>query len=266
MLSALEAKGITVKYGPVVAVNDVSLTVRPGRITGLIGANGAGKTSFIDAVSGFAATATGTVTLAGKDITGLKPAQRARLGLRRTFQQLRLFEDLTVEENLTVSMDGARGGFLRDLVRPRNERRDIERALAACGISETRTMFPRALSAGTRRLVGVARALVSDPPVLMLDEPAAGLDSTESEELGRVLTGLADSGVGLLLVEHDITLVLKVSHHVDVLDFGRLIASGEPDHVRHDPAVIAAYLGTESSSASTVEPIELSDGGPDESA
>lgn len=248
----LETVDLSVRYGSVTAVDHVSLAVQPGQVVGLIGANGAGKTSFIDSVSGFTPLSSGLVSLDGRDISRTPAYRRAKLGLRRTFQQLRLFEDLTVAENLTVAVDEQSAlGFLRDLARPRSSGRSIDRALSLTGTLPFRDTFPRQLPAGTRRLIAVARALVAEPAILMLDEPAAGLDSTESQELGRVLRTLAAADIGLLLVEHDTALVMAVCDHVEVIDFGRQIASGPPDAVRNDAAVVAAYLGEPTPAAAT---------------
>jgi len=244
MTAGLIAEGIIVRYGQIAAVDNVSIEVSPSQIVGLIGPNGAGKTSFIDAVTGLTPMAGGRVLLDDVDVTAWAPHRRANAGLRRTFQALRLFDDLTVSENLIVAAENDRRfGFLRDLVRPRQATVAIDRALEMTGLQELADALPRDLSAGTRRLVGVARGVVADPSVLMLDEPAAGLDTHETEELGRVLQRLAEAGVGMLLVEHDTELVFRVSHHVVAIDFGKAIASGPPTEIRQSEALIAAYLG-----------------------
>ncbi len=243
MTVALAAEHITVTYGANVAVDDVSLTVASGQIVGLIGPNGAGKTSLIDAVTGLTPMG-GRVVLAGTDITSWPTHRRAGAGLRRTFQALRLFDDLTVSENLVVAAErDTRFGLLRDLVVPRRTSVAIGRALELTGLTEHADAVPRDLSAGTRRLVGVARGMVADPEVLLLDEPAAGLDTHETAELGGVLERLAADGIGLLLVEHDTELVFRVCDDVVAIDFGRTIASGPAAEVRVAPEVVAAYLG-----------------------
>jgi len=247
MSAGLVADGITVRYGANVAVEHVSLDVAPGEVVGLIGPNGAGKTSFIDAVTGLTAMSAGRVLLDDLDVTTWSPHRRAGAGVRRTFQALRLFDDLTVSENLVVAAENDRRfGFLRDLVRPRRTTVAIDRALEQTGLRDLADALPRDLSAGTRRLVGVARGVVADPKVLLLDEPAAGLDTSETQELGHVLTRLARSGVGLLLVEHDTELVFRVCDRVVAIDFGRTIASGRAGEVRTSDAVIGAYLGVAS--------------------
>ena len=244
MTAGVVAEAVTVKYGPNVAVDAVSLAVTPGRVVGLIGPNGAGKTSFIDAITGLTAMGGGRVHLNGVDVTTWAAHRRANAGMRRTFQALRLFEDLTVAENLVVAAEtDTRFGLLRDLVRPRQAAVATGRALELTGLQAFADVLPRDLPAGTRRLVGVARAVAARPNVLLLDEPAAGLDTHETHELGTVLERLAAEGVGLLLVEHDTELVFRVSHHVVAIDFGTMIAEGAPAHVRQSDALIAAYLG-----------------------
>ena len=245
MTKGLVAERITVRYGNNTAVDAVSLDVARGEIVGLIGPNGAGKTSLIDAVTGLAPMADGRVLLDGVDITDWAPHRRANAGMRRTFQSLRLFDDLTVTENLVVAAEtDTRLGFLRDLFRPRQAPIATGRALSMTGLERHAAAYPRDLSAGTRRLVGVARAVVSEPAVVLLDEPAAGLDTTETEELGSVLLRLAESGVGLLLIEHDTELVFRVSDRVVAIDFGKEIVSGPADQVRQSEILISAYLGS----------------------
>ena len=245
MTKGLVAERITVRYGSNTAVDAVSLDVARGEIVGLIGPNGAGKTSLIDAVTGMAQMADGKVLLDGVDITDWTPHRRANAGMRRTFQSLRLFDDLTVTENLVVAAEtDTRLGFLRDLFRPRQAPIATGRALSMTGLERHAAAYPRDLSAGTRRLVGVARAVVSEPAVVLLDEPAAGLDTTETEELGNVLLRLAESGVGLLLIEHDTELVFRVSDRVVAIDFGKEIVSGPADQVRQSEILISAYLGS----------------------
>jgi branched-chain amino acid transport system permease protein len=222
----LRVTDLSVAFGGLRAVSDVTLEVGEGELVGLIGPNGAGKTTLVDAVSGFV-RCTGRVELAGADIGGLRPHERARRGLARTWQSTELFDDLEVQENLTVaSRDGSAG-----------------RALALVGMDWAARAMPAQLSMGQRKLVGVARALAARPRLLCLDEPAAGLDTRESEELGARLRGLADQGQSMLLIEHDMRLVLGICDRVVVLEFGRVIAAGTPEAVRRDPRVIAAYLG-----------------------
>ena len=244
MSSVLNAAGVSVSFGGVHAVVDVDLEVAPGRLVGLIGPNGAGKTTFIDAITGFVRSR-GRVELDGRDITRLPPHARARLGLARTWQSIELFEDLSVRENLHVASH--RPGVLRTVKEtvstagPGSE--ELARVLDVFELGPIIDELPTELSQGQRKLVGIARALAGKPRVVCLDEPAAGLDTNESEELGRQLRGLADAGQSMLLIDHDMGLVLGICDEVVVLEFGEVIARGAPDAVRRDPRVIAAYLG-----------------------
>jgi branched-chain amino acid transport system ATP-binding protein len=247
-LSALlNVDALRVTYGGVTAVDDVDLAVTAGSVVGLIGPNGAGKTSTIDALTGYHAPSNGSVTFDGEDITRLRPHRRARRGLVRTFQSVELFDDLTVEENLLVASQ--RMGVLsalRDLLAPigSHPREDVDWALDLCGLTDVKDRMPTELSHGRRKLVGVARALAQRPRLVLMDEPAAGLDTDESAELGEHLRALPDEGVTVLLVDHDMGLVLSICDEVVVLDFGQVIARGTPAEIRADEAVIGAYLGT----------------------
>ncbi|MEV4420957.1 ABC transporter ATP-binding protein [Patulibacter sp. NPDC049589] len=246
----LQARGVTISYGGVRANEDVSITVDHGRFVGLIGANGAGKTTFVDAVSGFTPLTAGSVLLDGEDISLVRPDERSRRGLVRTFQSLELFDDLSVWDNVLVACDPVslwrlpRDLFRRRLPAPVQERADW--AIDVLGIGDLRERLPQDLSNGQRKLVALARALAARPKLLLLDEPASGLDSEESRELGVVLRGLLGHGMSVFMVDHDMSLVLAVCDEINVLDFGRIVASGTPAQIRTDPAVIAAYLGTES--------------------
>ena len=240
----LQVDELTVAYGGLLAVEGVSLTVTAGEVVGLIGPNGAGKTSCIDALTGFT-PARGRVRLDGRPIDELPTHRRARAGLARTFQSVELFEDLSVAENLAVaSADPAWWSPLVDAIRPRRADHDVRWALEAVGLGDLGAARPAELSHGQRRLVGVARALVRRPTALLLDEPAAGLDTAESAALGRRIRDIAASGIAVLLVDHDMGLVLSVCDRVAVLDFGHLIATGTPAEIRDDATVVAAYLGT----------------------
>jgi branched-chain amino acid transport system ATP-binding protein len=243
----LEARELTVRYGGVVANDAVTLSVPKGTITGLIGPNGAGKTTFLDAVTGFVPSG-GSVTLNGAPVDALAPHRRARHGLARTWQSVELFEDLSVRENVQVAATAPTpGSMLLDLLWParRAVSSDPGDALALLGLEHVADRRPGSLSLGQQKLVGVARALAGSPSCLLLDEPAAGLDTTESAELGRRLETIADRDAAVLLVDHDMELVLEVCTHIYVLDFGQLIASGSPAEIRSDERVITAYLGTE---------------------
>lgn len=245
-MAILRTDSLSVSFGGIQALDAVGLSVEVGGVTGLIGPNGAGKTTFIDAVTGMV-PATGSVHLDEHDISGLSTNQRASLGLVRTFQTLELFEDLTVEDNLAAAATQTRWWhFVVDALVPRRTGAPIpavEAALELLGIADDRDRLPSDLSHGRRRLVGVARALAASPKVLLLDEPAAGLDSGESLALGVRLRAIADTGVTVFLIDHDMGLVLDVCDRIHVLDFGSVIASGSPDEIRADPGVIAAYLG-----------------------
>jgi len=228
----LEVNKLTVRYGGVVAVDDVSFCVEEGQIVGLIGPNGAGKTTTIDALCGFHGYE-GSVVLAGQDVGGYSPHRRAALGLARTFQLAGVADDLTVEENVGVGQHMAAA----------HDPSALTRILDELGLAEMRDLQVSMLSQGQRQLVSVARALAGEPRLLLLDEPAAGLDSTESLWLAERLRGVRDSGVTILLVDHDMSLVLNLCDAIDVLDFGALIATGTPEQIRTNEKVSTAYLG-----------------------
>ncbi|HST83333.1 MAG TPA: ABC transporter ATP-binding protein [Kineosporiaceae bacterium] len=249
-MSLLRARGLSVSYGGVHALSDVDLTVEPGQLVGLIGPNGAGKTTFIDAVTGFTAHR-GTVQLGERDLTRASARARARSGLARTWQSGDLFDDLSVGENLAVAADEHRwwGTLTRTLRGPAGLPPAVRKSLSQVGMESAIDLSPTDLSQGQRKLVGVARALAAEPALICLDEPAAGLDTAESQQLGHRLRAVADAGTALILVDHDMGLVMGICDHVVVLEFGQVIASGAPEQVRVDPAVITAYLG--SSAAAT---------------
>ena len=244
MSTVLQAVGLSVRFGGVHAVEDVDVTVEEGQLVGLIGPNGAGKTTFVDAITGFVRY-TGRVELDGRDVTGMAPHARARRGLARTWQSTELFDDLTVQENLTVAAE--RPSFLAlaaELVGRRvGESAAAADALEVLGLGSIADAVPEELTQGQRKLVGVARAIAMRPRLLCLDEPAAGLDTNESENLGQRLRRIADAGTTTLLIDHDMGLVMSICDRIVVLEFGEVIAAGPPDEVRRNPRVVAAYLG-----------------------
>jgi ABC-type branched-subunit amino acid transport system ATPase component/ABC-type branched-subunit amino acid transport system permease subunit len=229
----LDVEHVTVKYGVVVAVDGLSLRVPAGGIVGLIGPNGAGKTSAVDAITGFT-KATGAVLLAGTPIDRLRSHQRVRRGLARTFQALELYDDLSVEENVSAAAYGVKGSAKHGAV---------QRSLDLVGIADLRDRNAGDLSQGQRQLVSIARACAAEPKVLLLDEPAAGLDTTESQWLGERIRNISLTGTGILLIDHDVALVLDVCDYIYVLDFGRVIAEGDPASIRANRDVADAYLG-----------------------
>jgi branched-chain amino acid transport system ATP-binding protein len=209
-------------------------------VTGLIGPNGAGKTTLFNAICGLQPTTQGRVILDGTDVSGLSTHKRARLGLARTFQKLELFGSLTVRENLQVAAE-YRSRLAGDGTDPVKQ---VDEALDFIGLDDVAGVRADELSTGRARLVELARALATRPKVLLLDEPASGLDMGETDELAETLAGLADAGMAILLVEHDVPLVMASCSTVHVLDFGRMIASGTPEEVQSNERVLAAYLGT----------------------
>lgn len=229
----LEVRDLGVRYGGVVAVDGVDLDVREGTIVGLIGPNGAGKTTLLDALSGFTPSS-GTITLDGSNLKGQPPHKRVRNALGRTFQHAELYEDLSVHENVIVGASAAHG-------RPA---RTVEETLELLGLADVADLPVAELSQGRRQLVSIARALIGNPQVLLLDEPAGGLDSRESQWLGQRLRKIRDSGVTILLIDHDMHLVLNLCDDIYVLNFGEVIAHDIPSAIRADSKVAEAYLGS----------------------
>ena len=240
-MSLLRVDGVTVRFGGHLALNNVSLTAEPGAVTGLIGPNGAGKTTLFNVVTGLQKPTAGRVLLDGADITRLSPARRARRGMARTFQRLELFLSLSVRDNVRVAGDIVRANTRQ---RPDVES-ETERILELTGLDDIADKDVSDIPTGRARVVEVARALMSAPRLLLLDEPASGQTEQETEAFAELLTGLAADGLGICLVEHDLPLVMKLCSTIHVLDYGALIASGTPQQVQESPQVVAAYIGTE---------------------
>ncbi|MEU8242286.1 ABC transporter ATP-binding protein [Actinoplanes missouriensis] len=241
----LSTEGLTVHYGGVRANTGISITADAGEVVGLIGPNGAGKTTFVDAVTGFT-PAQGTVTVAGRRVDTLAPHQRRRAGLARTWQAGELFLDLTVRQNIAVAA-GRRPlrNLWNDLTGRREATHDTDAVMAMFGLEPVADRRPGELSLGRQKIVGVARALAGTVRVVLLDEPAAGLDTDESAAFGEHVRTIAGSGLAVLLIDHDMTLVAGICDRVYVLDYGAVIATGTPADVLADPAVRTAYLGSE---------------------
>jgi ABC-type branched-subunit amino acid transport system ATPase component len=248
----LRVSELTIRFGGNTAVNGASFEAPPDRVTGLIGPNGAGKTTTFNACSGLLRPSSGQVHLGHRDVTRWPPARRAQLGLGRTFQRMDLFDSLTVEQNVALGREArlARSRPVRQLWCSPAERRVVrqatEEALELCGIGGLRSEIAGALSTGQRRLVDLARVLAGGFSMLLLDEPSSGLDSAETARFGQIVAAVvAERGCGVLLVEHDMTLVMSICDYLYVLDFGELIFEGTPDEVRASDVVRTAYLGSE---------------------
>jgi sulfate-transporting ATPase len=251
--AVLEVRGLTVRFGGVTAVRDATLRVSTGQVTGLIGPNGAGKTTLVDAVTGFVRPASGEVRLDGAAIQHWPAHKRTRAGVSRSYQSLELFEDLTVAENLLAASDGRdRLGYLSGPLRP--GRAVLSPAAVAAvrefGLEQDLDKRPSELPYGRRSMLAIARAVAVESSILLLDEPAAGLDEAEAAELASLVRRLVDGwGIGILLIEHDMSFVMSVCDEVVVLEFGSVIARGDPAAIQADPVVRAAYLGDETAAA-----------------
>jgi ABC-type branched-subunit amino acid transport system ATPase component len=251
-VSALEVTDLTVRFGGLTALDAVSLRADGGRITGLIGPNGAGKSTLFNACSGLVKPQKGAVTLHGRDVTRAGPSTRAQLGLGRTFQRMELFDRMSVADNVLIGAEARATGRKLHLTtwQPRRLRDNLratrDATLELCGLTQLRSEPAGALSTGQKRLVELARAVAGGFSILLLDEPSSGLDHAETTQFGRVLQHVvAESRAGILLVEHDISLVTAVCEYTYVLEFGRLIEQGPTGTVMASDAVRSAYLGTE---------------------
>ena len=247
----LKLDNVTKRFGGLVAVDSVSFEVADQGVTAIIGPNGAGKTTLFNLISGFFEPSAGRVMFDGRDITGIKPEQVASLGLVRTFQLVQLFPDLTAIENVKIGRHlRTRGGIVSAIVRPgwiQRQESDIHdearRLLAKVGLEEQADRQASILPYGQQRLLEIARGLAAAPKLLLLDEPAAGLNPDETQKLSGLIRRIANEGTTVLLIEHDMKLVMNTADSVVVLDFGKKIAQGAPSEVRTNPAVLAAYLG-----------------------
>jgi len=250
-VSSLEVTDLSVRFGGHLAVGGVSLRVDGGRICGLIGPNGAGKTTTFNAICGVITPTSGRVVLDGRDVSKLSTHQRARVGIGRTFQRLEVFSSLTVRDNVRVGLEIRKGWSRRRAPAPAflaggadiSPVDEVELILQRLQLTELADLPVGSLPTGQARLVELGLALAARPRVLLLDEPASGLDERETVDFGNLLVDLAGAGLGILLVEHDISLVMRVCEHLSVLDFGQVIAAGDPVAIRSNEAVLAAYLG-----------------------
>ena len=252
-MTLLSIEGLGIAFGGVKAVHDVSFKVRPGEIVSVIGPNGAGKTTLFNMISGIYRPAAGKVVLNGEDVTAMEPHLLARRGMCRTFQNLQVFQSMTVLENAVTGYHLAESGsVLADLLGLPSSRRRAKAAedgaralLKRVGLERAAEREAGSLSYGSLKRLEIARAMALQPKVLLLDEPAAGCNAVETEEIDHLIAEIAASGVAILLVEHDMKMVMRISNHIVVLDHGEKIAEGDPATVSRNPAVIAAYLGAD---------------------
>ncbi|WP_250212883.1 ABC transporter ATP-binding protein [Acrocarpospora catenulata] len=252
----LELQDISVRFGGIHALNGVGFSVLGGETLGLIGPNGAGKTTLFDVIAGVRRPDQGRVLLDQRDVTGRSEAERARKGLRRTFQRVQTFGWLSVEDNILVPLDcgGGGGGFLGDIFslpargrREKSRRRRVAEVVELCGLQGVRRELAAGLPIGVARMVELARAIIDQPRLLLLDEPASGLDDDEVGRLGAQIQALTGAGCAIVLVEHDMAFVMKHSDRVIVLNQGAVLAEGLPEDIKRNPAVRVAYLGADHS-------------------
>ena len=263
---ALEVRSVTVRFGGITALDDVSLTAAPRRVTGIIGPNGAGKTTLLNVLCGLVRPESGQIWFGGRELTRLRPHKLAALGIARTLQGVGLFDGLSVAENVMVGATShARAGFWSGLFGlPRSDRDERQlrqlavEALDRVGAADLADAMPGTLAYGLRKRVALARALVARPRLLLLDEPASGLSESELPELGGLISRLTDDA-SVVVIEHRMDLMMSVCHTITVLDFGKVIADGTPAEVQASPAVTAAYLGVEAEGAAGVTGAEAAD-------
>lgn len=253
MSSILTVTGVTQKFGGLCALSDINIHIEPGEIVGIIGPNGAGKTTLFNLIAGFYAPTAGKVFFKGEDITSLKPYQRTRIGLARTFQNINLFADMSVMDNALVGQHcrmtydpiSAMLSLPNKHKQERASRKEVMEMLDFMGLADVAEEKAGSLSYGKQKNLEIARAMATRPELLLLDEPASGLNTQELDQLSQRVLAMRDRGITVVLIEHKMDVVMTISHKVMVLNFGETIAFGPPEAVSADPHVIEAYLGKE---------------------